>query len=206
MEPNQQPAGEETDAMRRNRIFNRVAMAVFLLIFLIVAVLYLKKEKPEAARGFSANFQPPNSLLADYHSRYRSQPDREASATCEKALKEADAFYESGDMSAARDALLILAMEDTEPCSADAWFYVGITSIALSEPMTALECLAKIDNLDDFGEDIYWYQALAFVQISEKKPGLKPKASGALRRFMDTSKDSARVRQAMILLTALENQ
>jgi tetratricopeptide (TPR) repeat protein len=206
MELSQQPSAEETDAMRRNRSFNRVALVVIFLMILIVGVLFIKRKKPAEAVGFSANFHPPTSLLADFRNRYPSQIDREASGACLRALEEADAFYTSGDLEAARDALLVLAIEEHEACSADAWFYLGITSIAMREPGTALECLAKIDNLDDFGEDIYWYQALAFVQISEKKTSIKPRAIGALRRFVDTSRDSARVHQAVELLNALETQ
>lgn len=207
MEPIHRRADEDIDAMRRNRFFNRMAIAIILiLIFLFSLLVIFKQRQQKKASGFTENFHPPSSFMADFQNRVPSELGWKGKQTCIVALEDADALYKSGDVEAARDVLLTLAMDEIDDCSASAWFYSGITSITLKEPMIALECFAKIDDLEAFGEDIYWYQALAFVQVYERKPGLKLKAKGALERFIDHSRDSVRITQAGHILHAMENQ
>jgi hypothetical protein len=73
----------------------------------------------------------------------------------------------------------------------------------LDDPQTALECFAKIDNLEQYGEDVYWYQALCFVKLTEDNPKLRPKAARAVQRFINQTQHAERREQAEKLLDNL---
>ncbi|MCB9305774.1 MAG: hypothetical protein H6565_04195 [Lewinellaceae bacterium] len=61
-------------------------------------------------------------------------------------------------------------------------------ALGQDQPALALECFAKIEDLEHFGEDIYWYQALAIVKLAEINPLLKEKARRAVERARSTHK------------------
>jgi hypothetical protein len=54
--------------------------------------------------------------------------------------------------------------------------------LQLDEPELTVQCLAKIPDLDRFGEDLYWYQALAFVKIAVQNPARRDIARRAVER------------------------
>jgi hypothetical protein len=93
--------------------------------------------------------------------------------------------------------------EELAVCHSDALFYVGIIALVQEDPELTLECFSKIEDLEHFGEDIYWYQALAFVKLAEKNPLLRDKAARAVERARSNTQDSLRRVQAEKMLEHL---
>jgi hypothetical protein len=161
------------------------------------------------AKVYEDNFTPPESIVADLRLRYGnpSGPDSATSvpaSRCAFLLREADAFYQVKDYSSV-EALLVELLNDTaSTCHSDALFYLGIVSLAKEEPGMALQCFSKIEDLEHFGEDIYWYQALAFVQLAKKNPLFRDKAVQAVERARSNAQDSIRRMQAEKMMEQLD--
>ena len=161
--------------------------------------------------AYKDNFQPPASILADLKTRQATDtmsieglPARPIA--CEEMLRQADASYLEKDYTSAAQVLYrITEDESLAPCHSDALFYLGIVGLQLGDPSTTLQCFAKIDNLDRFGEDIYWYQALAFVKLSEKQPELRDRAARAVERAIAATQNPERRAQAEEMLKRIEN-
>jgi len=93
--------------------------------------------------------------------------------------------------------------EELAVCQSDALYYIGIIALEQEEPELTLECFSKIEDLEHFGDDIYWYQALAFVKLAEKNPLLRDKAVRAVERARSNAQDSLRRAQAEKMLKHL---
>jgi hypothetical protein len=97
----------------------------------------------------------------------------------------------------------MLDNEDLPGCRSDALFALGIVNLKREEPGEALQCLAKIDNIEAYGEDLYWYQSLAFVQLAKQSAGLRPVARKAVERFLENTRDEQRKIDAKKMLEQL---
>jgi len=185
-----------------------VAKYLFLTL-LAVTVGYMvyawfNRPKP-AGEIFKENFTPPESLIADINRRFENdtsgivRPER-----CEELLREADKFYGEKNYQAAMDPLgVMLDNEDLPGCRSDALFAMAIVSLKRNEPSETLQYLAKIDNIEAYGEDLYWYQALAFVQLAKSSASLRPVARKAVDRFLENTKIEERRVQAQKMLEEL---
>lgn len=187
---------------------NTVAKYVFLGLLAItlgyMVYAWINRPKP-AGEIFKENFTPPESLLADINRRFENdtsgivRPER-----CEELLEEADRFYSEKNYQAAMDPLGVMLEDESLPgCRSDALFALGIVSLKRNEPSETLQYLAKIDNIEAYGEDLYWYQALAFVQLAKSSANLRPVARKAVERFLENTKIEERRVQAEKMLQEL---
>jgi len=181
-----------------------------LFLFAMTILLYYTFFTTTKAKdAFEGNFEPPKSLLSDIRERYGPARGNDSigarPAACDQLLETADRAYVRKAYEEAKDALLLIVIEDESVCASDAWLYLAVISLEEKDPITALESLSKIQDLEYFGEDIYWYQALAFVQLAAESSTMNSKAKGALNRFLDTSRDEARRARALEMMEAIGN-
>lgn len=183
---------------------------IALILFTLAVLTYIGSRllmNFDANRNFEANYQPPKSIMADLEQRYGPARGNDSTgarpAACDQLLQQADIDYGRNRLEAAKDALLLIALDAESVCNADAWFYLAVISLDEKDPATALQCLAKIQDLEYFGEDIYWYQALAFVQMAGQNKIHSEKARRAILRFMDTTRDEERRKKAEKMLQDL---
>jgi len=194
-----------------NRWISRIFLALTVLVLLLWAYNYFfRAAAPREV--YRENFQPPTSILDDLQSRQAADtmslgPLPERPVACEEMLRQADANYREKDYTSAAEVLYRIADDQSlAACHSDAWFYLGIIGLQLDEPGTTLQSFAKIDNLDRFGEDIYWYQALAFVKLAEGQPQLRDKAERAVERAMGATQRPERQAKAQEMLDQLRGQ
>lgn len=182
------------------------------LTFLIVTVAYAVYQfffRPKTvAELYASNFNPPRSLMADWEQRRTADtsdtaPAGIATEACLMLLHEADAFYQQGDYRSATDPLLLIVLDTAAACQADAWFYLGIIHLHLKDPVTAIQCLAKIEDLERFGEDIYWYQVMAYLQIAQNTPHQRERIAKAVELAIPNIQNPKRRAQAEALLESL---
>ena len=166
---------------------------------------YFNSPKP-AEEIFKQNFEPPQSLLADMNKRFENdtsgivKPER-----CTEIFAQADQFYSQKNYAAARDLILeIPDNESLETCRSDAFFALGIISLKREDPGDALQFLAKIENIEAYGEDLYWYQALAFVQLAKRSTNYRAVARGAMERFLENTRNDERRKQGETMLNELQ--
>lgn len=180
---------------------------VFLLFATVGYVLYAWINAPKpAGEIFKENFEPPQSLLADINRRFKNdtsgiiRPEQ-----CAELLQEADAFYAAKNYTGTKDMLLrILQQESLGACHSDACFGLGLVFLKQNEPGDALQYFSKIDNVEAYGEDLYWYQALCFVQITKINANARPLALRAVERFLENTNDEVRKKQAEKMLLELK--
>ncbi len=196
-----------TEAARpQNKIIRYVAAAVLLLIVgWLIWIFAFRSKTP--AEVYNDNFTMPESLMADAAARYAAARGNDSVSVrpnrCEFLLREADEFYKVKDHESAM-ALLFEVLDDSlTACHSDALYYIGIIALEKGEPELTLECFSKIEDLEHFGEDLYWYQALAFVKLAEKNPLLRDKAARAVERARSNAQDSLRRQQAEKMLEHL---
>lgn len=152
---------------------------------------------------FATNFSPPKSLVADMQSRY---PDGMVLPECQIMFETADEQYRASNFEMAQEPLLMLVIDSTKTlCQSDAWFYLGIIRLAMDDPQTAIDCFAKIENLEAFGEDLYWYQGLAFVRLAVDDPSRRDLARRAVERALANSSQPERKQQAAEMLKDLSD-
>ncbi|MFZ4632860.1 MAG: hypothetical protein ACOYNO_01500 [Saprospiraceae bacterium] len=179
----------------------------FFLFALSIFLYYTFFTTTKAKDAFEGNFEPPKSLLSDIRDRYGPARGNDSigarPADCDQLLETADRAYTRKAFDEAKDALLLIVIENESVCASDAWLYLAVISLEEKDPVTALESLSKIQDLEYFGEDIYWYQALAFVQLAAESSTMNSKAKGALNRFLDTSKDEVRRTKALEMMEAI---
>ncbi len=191
---------------------NNLARNLFIFFVLLTVGwliwLYVFRAKTPA-EVYDDNFAPPESIMADIRQRYGPAMGNDSVSTrpseCEFLLNEADEFYKAKDFDSAQSVLFEILEQELVLCHSDALFYIGIIALEQEEPGLTLECFAKIEDLENFGEDIYWYQALAFVKLAEKNPLLRDKAVRAVERTRANTRDSLRRVQAEKMLKHLEN-
>ncbi|MBL7775903.1 MAG: hypothetical protein JNK89_07855, partial [Saprospiraceae bacterium] len=154
-----------------NRIW-RWAIGIFLIAVVGYGIYHFYARPTTAAEVFADNFDPPGSFMEDLRGRYGDEMGNDSVAarpsTCLLLLREADAYYQANEYQAAVDPLLLIVLDSASICHSDAWFFLSILHLKLDDPSTAIQCLAKIDDLGHYGQDLYWYQALAFVQLAKE--------------------------------------
>ncbi len=189
---------------------SKLARNLFIFLALLLAGclvwLYVFRAKTPA-EVYDDNFAPPESIMADLRARYGAERGNDSvssrQSACEFYLREADDFYKAKDYESAQAVLFEALHEELAVCHSDALFYVGIIALVQEDPELTLECFSKIEDLEHFGEDIYWYQALAFVKLAEKNPLLRDKAARAVERARSNTQDSLRRVQAEKILEHL---
>lgn len=183
--------------------------AVLALIGIIVAyAAYQFFFRPKTlAELYASNFNPPRSLLADWEQRRDAIANEAetppASEDCLMFLREADAAYQTGDLRNAMDPLLLIVLDTASACQADAWLYLGIIQLRLKDPITAMQCFAKIEDLEHFGEDVYWYQVMAYLQIAQNSPHQRERVAKAVELAIPNIENPERRAQAEALLENL---
>jgi hypothetical protein len=153
---------------------------------------------------YDDNFKPPASFVADRLSRMANDSLSIPNETCALLLAEADAAYQQKQYTKAAGILASMTRDSMEDCHSDAFFYLGIVGLHLNEPEASIECFAKIPDLEQFGEEIYWYQALAFVKIAAKNPAKRDIARRAVERARSNTELPERRAQAEKMLQQLE--
>jgi hypothetical protein len=194
----QAPAKQLESKTTRN-IF--IAAALLLIIYGLWDYFSAAKT-PKAV--YDENFKPPASIMADRAARFAHDTlPVEHNAACETLFEEADTHYKQKDFEEAASILYTMTGEEMEGCNSDALFYLGIIGLHLDEPDVTIDCFAKIPDLDRFGEDLYWYQALAFVKIAAKNPTRRDIARRAVDRARSNTEIPERRAQAEKLLEQL---
>ena len=120
-------------------------------------------------------------------------------------LQEADRHYKQKDYYEAANVLYPVADEEESACQSEALFYLAIIALQLEDPGATIDCLARISDIESFGEDIYWYQALAFVKIAAINPLRKDIARRAVERARSNTELPERRAQAEKMLEQLSN-
>jgi len=186
--------GAAEDAPKSNLARNLLILFVLLTLGYMAYVWFSRAKTP--AEVYQDNFNPPESLVADLALRYGPARGNDSVTArpnaCEFLIREADEFYKVKDYESAQGVLFEILSDSLAVCQSDALFYIGVIALAQEDAGLALECFAKIEDLEHFGEDIYWYQALAFVKLAEKNPLLRDKAARAVERTRSHTRDSLR--------------
>ena len=202
---NQWSAGEPV-AQEPSRIWPWAIIALLVVAVGYGAYQFFYRPKT-AAEVFADNFAPPPSLLDDLGARYGAEMGNDSVTArpneCMRLLQEADVYYRAKEFEAALDPLLLIVLDSTSICQSDAWYFLGIIQLELEDPATAIQCFAKIEDLTRYGEDLYWYQALAFVQLAKENPLMRDKAHRAVERALGNTNDPARREQARKMLQQL---
>ncbi|HRI60204.1 MAG TPA: hypothetical protein PK228_10790 [Saprospiraceae bacterium] len=195
-----------TTAASKNHVARNIFIAFAILTVAWLVWLYVFRSKTPA-QVYDENFTVPESLMTDMRQRYGPEMGNDSVSTrpsaCEFYLTEADQFYQAKDYESAQGVLLQILDDSLTMCHSDALLYIGIIALEQEEPELALECFSKIEDLEHFGEDIYWYQALAFVKIAELNPLMRDKATRAVERARSNTQDSIRRIQAEKMLKHL---
>lgn len=153
---------------------------------------------------YENNFQPPASILEDLRARYsRDSISPSRPEACNQAFREADEHYKKKDYRESAAVLASVLEDSLSVCQSDALFYLGIVGLHLDRPELTLECISKIEDLERFGEDIYWYMALAYVKIAADDPSEKDIARRALERALSNTEIPERRTQAEKMLEDL---
>jgi tetratricopeptide (TPR) repeat protein len=201
---------EQEDAPASGAKKNAARILFFLLLAATLGYMaYVYWWGPKSAEQvFQEQFAPPESLVADQRARYGGALGNDSVSArpnqCTRMIREADGFYKKKRWEEAQDALLLIALDPSEnSCRNDAWFYLGLIRLKLDDPQTALECFVKIDNLEQFGEEVYWYQALCFVKLSAQDSDLRPTAVRAIQRLLEQTQDPKRRAEAEKMLEEL---
>ncbi|MBK8922039.1 MAG: hypothetical protein IPM81_11090 [Saprospirales bacterium] len=199
-------AGGEPATPESNRIW-RWAVAALLLAAVGYGAYQFYFRPKTAAEVFADNFVPPASLLQDMKTRYGAEMGNDSVSArpneCLRLLQEADAHYQAKDFQDAADPLLLIVLDSNSICQSDAWYFLGIIQLKLEDPATAIQCFAKIEDLGRYGEDLYWYQALAFVQLAKENPMMRDKARRAVERTLGNTRDPQRRARAEKMLQNL---
>ncbi len=185
----------------------RWAVAAFLVAIIGYGAFQFFYRPMTAAEVFADNFTPPGSLMADMETRYGAEMGNDSVSArpseCMLLLREADAYYQASNYQGAMDPLLLIVLDSTSICQSDAWYFLGILQLQLEDPTTAIQCFSKIEDLERYGEDLYWYQALAFVQMAKGNPLLRDRAKRAIERTLHNTRDPRRKAQAEGMLKNL---
>ena len=199
-------ASRKPQAPESNRIW-RWAIAALVLVAVGYGAYQFYFRPKTAAEVFADNFAPPSSLLEDLDSRYGAEMGNDSVSArpnkCIHLMQEADAYYRAKEYESALDPLLLIVLDSTSICQSDAWFFLGIIQLHLEDPATAIQCFAKIEDLNRYGEDLYWYQALAFVQLAKENPLMRDKARRAVERALGNTRAPQRRAQAEKMLKNL---
>lgn len=183
-------------------------------VLIVIGVLFLGYgfwsyfNAPKSAKEvYKENYNPPASILADRAAR-AARDSTEVTPLpepCESILQQADSFYRKKQWTEAADMLAMMQTDELSDCQSDAMFYSAIIALQLEEPDIAINYLTKITDIDRFGEDLYWYQALAFVQIAAHNPLQRGLARKAVERARSNTEIPERRAQAEKMLEQLKD-
>lgn len=182
----------------------RNAFLVFVLLTLGYAAYTWFSRDTTPTEVYDNNFQPPASILADMETRYAKDsvaPNRPEACTI--AFNEADAHYQKKEWREAAGVLVGMMEDSFTVCQSDALFYLAIIGLELEKPDLTLECISKIEDLERFGEEIYWYMALAYVKKAALDPSEKGIAKRAVERALSNTEIPERRKQAEKMLEEL---
>jgi hypothetical protein len=155
---------------------------------------------------YDENFNPPASIMADRNARFAKDTLPVARIElCEQLFEEADGHYKNAEYEKAAEVLYTMTSGETEACKSDAYFYLAIIALQLNQPGITVECLAKMPDLERFGEEVYWYQALAFVKLAAQNPMRKDVARRAVERARSNTEIPERRVQAEKMLEQLKD-
>ena len=195
-----------TSPKTKNNFARNLFIVFAILTTAWVVWLFVFRSKTPA-QVYDENFTLPQSLIEDVQKRYGAEMGNDSVSSqpsaCKFLLTEADQFYKVKDFESAQMVLVQILEDSLAMCHSDALLYIGIIALEKEQPELALECFSKIEDLEHFGEDIYWYQALAFVKLAEQNPLLRDKASRAVERARSNTQDSVRRIQAEKMLKNL---
>lgn len=196
-------AAPKTNHFWRNTF---VVLGIITLITLAFQ-FYFKSETP--GEVYKDNFSAPESLLDDLAARQSMSPDNDSLGIrpemCDLAFAEADAAYQAKKYRIAAAALAQLLDDSNKACQSDAYFYLAIIGLQMNDPALTIECLSNIEDLARYGEDIYWYQALAFVKLATENPLMQEKAVRAMDRVISNTEIPERREQAQKMLQQLND-
>jgi hypothetical protein len=178
-----------------------------LLIGTLIWIFYPKSVNENVEEAYNDVFAPPASIMADVEKRYgpslafdsvTARPD-----DCTQALQRADELYKKRNYVDALNEMGDLYENGDNLCQSDALFYLGIIFLQMEEPSRTIACFSKIEDLERYGEDLYWYQALAFVKKSETDPDQIKIAKKALKQAIANTENPERREQAEKMLLKL---
>ncbi|MCB0524085.1 MAG: hypothetical protein H6576_05075 [Lewinellaceae bacterium] len=185
---------------------NRYVLILLGVILLGYAAWWFFDPSLSPGEVYNKNFEPPTSILADRDARLvRDSLDDNVPPACLEMLQEADRHYKQKDYYEAANVLYPVADEEESACQSEALFYLAIIALQLEDPGATIDCLARISDIESFGEDIYWYQALAFVKIAAINPLRKDIARRAVERARSNTELPERRAQAEKMLEQLSN-
>lgn len=197
-------APDGTDTNKANEVAKYIFIALLVGTLGYMAYSWWNRPKP-TAEIFEDNFSAPESLLTDINRRFENdtsgifRPE-----ACNFLLEKCDEYYKKGQFDEAAETLFAgLDDESMSDCSSDFNFALGLISLKREEPADAIDFFARINNVEAYGEDIYWYQALAFVQGAKHNPGLRAVARRAVERARQNTRDEARNKAAEQMLKEL---
>lgn len=197
--------GQSAKSEPASKITRNVLITLGLLV--LSYVIWLFVTAPKSAKDiYEENYTPPASIMADRAARAeRDSIDVSLPAPCEAILQEADVFYRQKNWDETAGVLATMLGDESETCKSDAFFYLGVVSLQMGEPDITIECLSKITDLERFGEDLYWYQALAFVKMAANNPLRRDLARRAVERARSNTELPERREQAEKMLRELED-
>ena len=186
---------------------NKLILFAFIALMVLTSgfvafTWFTRDQSPDEV--YENNFNPPPSIMEDMAARYANDSvSVNRPEVCMIAFSEADEHYKNGDWREAAASLATLMNDSLAVCQSDALFYIAILGLQLDRPDLTLECIAKIEDLDRFGEEIYWYMALAYVKIAAMDPNEKDIARRAVERARSNTEIPERREQAEKMLEDL---
>ena len=204
----QQLAGAGQESPKTNHFWRNAFIVLGIITVLALAFQWFMRPKTPT-EVYKDNFSAPKSLLEDLAARQSASPDKDSlgirSEACNAAFAAADEAYQAKEYQAAAAELAQVLDEPTKTCHSDAYFYLAIIGLYLDEPGLTIECLSNIEDLSRYGEDIYWYQALAFVKMATKNPMMQDKAVRSVNRVISNTQIPERREQAEKMLQQLND-
>lgn len=184
-----------------------ILRGLFAALLLITVVWFFLFRGKTPGKVYKDHFAPPASIVEDLQTRYGADMAFDSATArsegCTDMFRRADAFYKTKNYTEAAALLEDITNYSEPACQSDAWFYLGLVSLQLDDPGFTLACFSKIEDLERYGDDLYWFQALAFVKIAEKRPGLTQKAIRAVERAQSNTQNPERRAAAQEMLDKL---
>jgi hypothetical protein len=205
----EQQRTQAIDAAPKTNQFWRNAFVLLGIITVIAIGLQWYFRPKTTGEVFKDNFSAPESLLSDLAMRQAQSPDKDSlgvrPAFCDEAFAAADEAYRDKKYQMAAAELAQILDDSSQACHSDAYFYLAIIGLQMDEPGLTIECLSNIEDLSRYGEDIYWYQALAFVKLATQNPLMQEKAVRAVTRVISNTEIPERREQAEKMLRQLND-
>lgn len=182
------------------------AALIGLLAFGLIGLgIYRWTHQQDEGKVFNDHFEMPKSITEDLKTRVNADSIvPELPEFCENLLEKADKLYVKKDYTGAAEPLLDMLNDSSGYCQSEAYFYLGIIGLELERPEFAIRYFSKVEDLERFGEDVFWYQGLALVQMSETGEVTTDQAKRAMERALTNSKSEVRKSQAQNILQDLE--